>query len=103
VALKENQDGLCSVQELVEASSDLCSKTYSHHLSWDTINNLVAPSQADMAKVVQWLKQVGVEKWEVMPTSSWIHINASTDVLKLMVKCCRGHTLHSSPPLRAQP
>jgi hypothetical protein len=87
VALKENQDGLHSVQESVEAALDPQSKTYSRHLSWDAVNTLVAPGQANMAKVVRWLKQAGVEKWEVMPTRSWIRINASADVLESLVKC----------------
>lgn len=87
VALKENQQGLHKVKESVEAASDPANPNYGRHLSWEELNALVAPSEAEVEAVVQWLQSAGVEKYEVMASRSWIRFTASPAALEALVQC----------------
>ncbi len=96
VVLKENTAGLRTMQESIKASSNpTCPNHYGHHLEWEELNALVAPSKDDMAQVTQWLKHASVKHWEVMASCSWVRIATSAKALEALVKChIRAFTPH---------
>jgi subtilase family serine protease len=87
IALKENEEGLQKVQQSVEATSNPAHPHYGRHLSWDELNALVAPRDADVEAVVAWLQGAGVTKYEVMASRSWVRFAGSADALEALVNC----------------
>jgi len=90
VALKEKPEGLAHVQASLEASSDPNHPRYGRHMGLDEMTSLVAPDEADVQRVAEWLRAAGAAHVQVAePSRSWIRFAFADKVAAEALLGCR--------------